>query len=79
MNTQFERITFSGLQSQLHHFMDFQPNYSVKENKCTLSLIGNNLFNISQISRYSIDDMNLFQHQNFVLPRYIMLKGGYRF
>ncbi len=74
-----ERYVFGNLDNNKYYFIDLEARYVVKENKLTLFLSGNNLFNTETFRNYSISDINVSQTAYRLLPRYTMLKMEYRF
>ncbi len=78
---QSERYFFGNLnkENNTYYFLDVEARYVVKENKLTLFLSGNNLFNTETFRNYSISDINISQTAYRLLPRYAMLKMEYRF
>jgi hypothetical protein len=78
---QSERYYFGNLEknSNTYYFLDFDARYTVKENKLTFSLSGNNLFNTNTFINYSVSDISISKTEYRLLPRYVMLKMDYRF
>jgi hypothetical protein len=78
---QTERYFFGNLDSEFnkYYFLDVEARYVVKENKLTLFLSGNNLFNTETFTNYSISDINITQTEYRLMPRYVLLKMEYRF
>lgn len=78
---QSERYFFGNLdkQTNTYYFLDIEARYVVKENKLTLFLSGNNLFNTITFKNYSISDINSSQTEYQLQPRYVLLKMEYRF
>jgi outer membrane receptor protein involved in Fe transport len=78
---QTERYFFGNLDSAFnkYYFLDVEARYVVKENKLTLFLSGNNLFNTETFTNYSISDINITQTEYRLMPRYLLLKMEYRF
>ena len=59
--------------------MDLQANYTLKENKLTFFLTGNNLFNTKTFKNYSISDLYISKTEYQLVPRNIVLKAEFRF
>ena len=78
---QTERYFFGNLDnnSNKHYFMDLESRYTIKENKLTFSLSGNNLFNTETFRSYNINDISISKTEYLLQPRYILLKMEYRF
>ncbi|MFD2908531.1 carboxypeptidase-like regulatory domain-containing protein [Flavobacterium ardleyense] len=78
---QSERYFFGNLDNQnnKYYFLDLETRYVIKENKLTLSLSGNNLFNTETFRSYSISDINISKTEYRLQPRYVLLKMEYRF
>ncbi|MDO9261267.1 MAG: TonB-dependent receptor, partial [Flavobacteriaceae bacterium] len=78
---QTERYFFGSLDSNnnTYNFLDLEARYTVKENKLTFSLSGNNLFNTTTFKNYSISDISISKTEYRILPRYLLLKMEYRF
>ncbi len=78
---QSERYFFGNLDkdNNKYYFLDLEVRYVVKENKLTLFLSGNNLFNTETFRNYSISDINISQTEYRLMPRYVLLKMEYRF
>lgn len=78
---QSERYFFGNLDKShnKYYFLDLESRYVVKENKLTLILSGNNLFNSEKFNIYNISDINISQTEYRLMPRYILLKMEYRF
>lgn len=78
---QSERYYFGNLDkyNNKYYFLDLETRYVVKENKLTLFLSGNNLFNTEKFTTYSISDINISQTEFRLMPRYVLLKMEYRF
>lgn len=81
IQTQTERYHFGSLDknNNTYYFMDLDAKYVVKQNKLTLSLSGNNLFNTKTFRNYSITDISISKTEYRLIPRYILLKMEYRF
>jgi len=56
-----------------------EARYTVKENKFTFFLSGNNLLNVETFRNYSISDINISQTEHRLMPRYVLLKMELRF
>lgn len=78
---QSERYFFENLESNnnKYYFLDLEARYVLKENKLTIFLSGNNLFNTETFNNYSISDINISQTEYRLIPRYALLKIEYRF
>ena len=78
---QSERYLFGNLNKDTnqYYFMDLEACYTVKENKLTFYLSGNNLLNTETFKNYSISDINISKTEYRLQPRYILLKIEYRF
>lgn len=78
---QSERYFFGNLEkgSNQYYFLDAEVRYVIKENKLTLFLSGNNLFNVNTFKNYSITDVAISKTEYRLQPRYLMLKLEYRF
>lgn len=78
---QSERYFFGILRKDdnKYYFLDLEARYVVKENKFTIYLSGNNLFNTQTFRSYSISDINVSQTEYRLQPRYALLKMEYRF
>jgi hypothetical protein len=78
---QSERYFFGNLNkgNNKYYFLDLEARYVIKENKFTISLSGNNLFNTQTFRNYSISDINISQTEYRLQPRYALLKMEYRF
>ncbi len=78
---QSERYFFGNLEkgSNQYYFLDAEASYVIKENKLTLFLSANNLFNVNTFKNYSISDISISQTEYRLQPRYLMLKAEYRF
>lgn len=76
-----ERYFFGNLAkaNNKYYFLDLEARYIVKENKLTLFLSGNNLFNTKTFRNYNISDINISQTEYRLMPRYLLLKMEYRF
>lgn len=78
---QSERYYFGNLEkgTNQYYFLDAEARYVIKENKITLFLSGNNLFNVNTFRNYSISDISISETEYRLQPRYVMLKAEYRF
>lgn len=78
---QSERYFFGdlGQDNKQYYFLDIEARYVVKENKLTVFLSGNNLFNIKTFRNYNISDISISQTEYRLMPRYALLKIEYRF
>lgn len=81
LQTQTERYFFGNLDKGInqYYFLDLEGRYVVKENKLTLFLSGNNLFNTKTFRNYSISDISISQTEFRLMPRYLLFKAEYRF
>ena len=80
-NIQTERYSFNNSNSKksAYYFMDLQASYTLKENKLTFFLTGNNLFNTKTFKNYSISDLYISKTEYQLVPRNIVLKAEFRF
>ncbi|NHN26347.1 TonB-dependent receptor [Flavobacterium jejuense] len=78
---QSERYYFGNLDSNTntYYFMDLEGRYTVKENKLSFSISGNNLFNTETFRNYSISDISISNTEYRLQPRYVLLKMELRF
>lgn len=78
---QSERYYFGNLEKQnnKYYFLDIEGRYTVKENKLTFSISGNNLFNTKTFKNYNISDINISKTEYRLQPRYVLLKMEFRF
>ncbi len=75
-----ERYFFGNLPSDnTYYFSDFSARYTLKENKLSLKLNANNLFNTKHFRNFSISDIGTSTTEFRLLPRYVMLGMEYRF
>jgi len=81
IQVQSERYLFGNLDkgNNQYYFLDAEARYTIKENKLTLSLVGNNLFNTKTFRNYNISDISISKTEYRLQPRYLMLKAEYRF
>lgn len=81
IQVQSERYFFGNLDkdNNKYYFLDLEARYVIKDNKLTLFLSGNNLFNTKTFRNFSISDINISQTEYRLMPRYLMLKIEYRF
>ena len=81
IQVQSERYFFGNLdkENNNYNFLDIEARYVVKDNKLTIFLSGNNLFNTEKFRNYSISDINISQTEYRLMPRYVLLKMEYRF
>jgi len=81
IQVQSERYFFGNLNKDInkYYFLDLEAKYVIKQNKLTLFLTGNNLFNTKTFRNYSISDISISQTEYKLQPRYILLKMEYRF
>ncbi len=78
---QSERYYFGNLDSSnnTYYFADLEAKYTIKENKLSFFLSGNNLFNTTTFRNYSISDISISSTEYRLQPRYLLLKMEYRF
>ena len=78
---QTERYFFGNLdqKNNKYYFLDLEARYTVKENKLTFFLSGNNLFNTKTFNNYSISEISISKTEYRLQPRYVLLKMEYRF
>lgn len=78
---QIERYFFDNLEKQnnKYYFVDFQAQYTIKQNKITLSVIGNNLSNTATFKDYNISDVSTSKTEYRLLPLYFLFKMEYKF
>ncbi|VXB14026.1 conserved hypothetical protein [Flavobacterium sp. 9AF] len=78
---QTERYFFGNLEKKhnTYYFMDLEAKYTVKENKLSFFLSGNNLFNTTSFKNYSVNDISISNTEYRLQPRYVLLKMDYRF
>ena len=78
---QTERYFFGSLDknSNKYYFMDLEARYTVKENKLTFSLSGNNLLNTEIFKNYNISDINISKTEYRLQPRFVILKMEFKF
>ncbi len=78
---QTERYFFGSLDkdNNKYYFLDISTRYTVKENKLTFSLLGQNLLNAETFRSYSINDISISKTEYKLLPRYVLLKCEFRF
>jgi hypothetical protein len=76
-----ERYFFGNLDkdNNKYYFLDLDFRYTVKENKLSFTLSGQNLLDTKTFRNYSIDDISISRTEFRLLPRYILLKAEYRF
>jgi hypothetical protein len=81
LELQSERYFFGSLDknSNQYYFLDLDARYMIKENKLSISLSGQNLFNTKTFRSYSIDDISVSKTEYRLLPRYVLLKVEFRF
>lgn len=81
IQTQTECYHFGNLENNTntYYFMDLESRYVIKENKLSVSVSGNNLFNIKTFKNYNITDISVSKTEYRLLPRYVLLKMEYRF
>ncbi|MDO5607311.1 MAG: carboxypeptidase-like regulatory domain-containing protein [Capnocytophaga sp.] len=80
MHVQTERYYFGNLPSdKSYYFMDVGAMYTVIDNKLTLRLTGQNLFNNTHFRNYSVSDIGSSTTTYRLLPRFVLLKAEYRF
>ena len=78
---QSERYFFANLDinNNKYYFLDLEARYTVKENKLTFFLSGNNLFDTTTFKNYNITDIDISKTEYKLQPRYILLKMEFRF
>ncbi len=78
---QSERYYFGNLEknNNKYYFLDLEGRYTVKENKLTFSLSGNNLFNTKTFKNYALTDIYISKIEYRLQPRYVLLKMEFRF
>ena len=76
-----ERYYFSTIDksNNTYYFMDVEAKYTVKQNKLSFSVSGNNLFNTTTFRNYSVSDISISSTEYRLLPRYVLLKMDFRF
>jgi hypothetical protein len=76
-----ERYLFGSLDkdNNKYYFLDLDFRYTVKENKLSFTLTGQNLLDTKTFRNYSIDDISISKTEFRLLPRIILLKAEYRF
>jgi hypothetical protein len=62
-----------------YFFSDLEARYIILENKLTLSLSGQNLFNTTRFLNYSINHISISKTEYKLQPRIVLLKIEYRF
>ena len=62
-----------------YFFSDLEARYIILDNKLTLSLAGQNLFNTKTFLNYSINDISISKTEYKLQPRIVLLKIEYRF
>lgn len=65
--------------TNVYYFLDLETKYVVKNNKITLFLSGNNLFNTYKFTNFSINDISISRTEFRLQPRYLLVKIEYRF
>jgi len=61
------------------YFIDFDLRYTIKKNKLSVQLHGENLLNTKQFTDYFVTDVVNTQTAYRIIPRYVLLKFNYRF
>jgi hypothetical protein len=81
LQLQSERYYFDNLKKDddTYYFLDFEINYTPKNKNLNFSLIGNNILDTKVFRNYSISDTNISNTEYRLLPRFVLLKAGYRF
>jgi hypothetical protein len=81
IQVQSERYFFGNLNNEInkYYFLDLEARYVLKQNKLTLFLTGNNLFNTNYFRNYSISDISISQTEYKLQPRLVLFKMEYRF
>lgn len=65
--------------SKPYFFLDFDLRYTVKKNKFSIQLHGENMLNTKQFTDYFVTDVVNNQTAYRIIPRYLLLKFNYRF
>ncbi|NHN25203.1 TonB-dependent receptor [Flavobacterium jejuense] len=78
---QSERYFFGNLEkiNNQYYFLDLEARYTVKKNKLTFFLSGNNLFNTETFINYNITDIDISKTEYRLQTRYVLLKIELRF
>jgi len=78
---QTERYIFGNLNKDInkYYFLDIDARYVIKQNKLTLFLSGNNLFDTRIFRNISITDISINRLEYKLQPRFLLLKIEYRF
>lgn len=78
---QSERYFFGNLDSSnnKYYFLDLEGRWTVKENKLSFAVSGNNLLNTNTFIDFAISDTGTSTTQYRLLPRYVLLKMEFRF
>ena len=81
LQLQSERYFFGNLErkNNLYYFFDAEARYTIKKNKLTFFLTGNNLFNTETFRNYNISDIDISKIEYKIQPRYVLLKMEFRF
>lgn len=76
-----ERYEFGNLKTsdKAYYFLNFNASYKLIEDKLTLGLIGNNLFDTKKFVNISTTDIGTYTTEHRLLPRHILVKLEYRF
>lgn len=61
------------------YFIDFDLRYTIKKNKLSVQLHGENMLNTKQFTDYFVTDVVNTQTTYRIIPRYVLLKFNYRF
>ena len=77
---QSERYIFGNTGTdKVYYFLDVEWKYTIKPNKFTISMVGKNLLDTNQFKVAAITDVSVLTTEYNLLPRYVLLKGEYRF
>ncbi len=81
VDLQSERYFFGSLDkdNNQYYFLDLDARYTIKENKLSFSLSGQNLFNTRTFRSYSINDISVSKTEFRLLPRYVLFRVEFRF
>lgn len=60
-------------------FLDFDLRYTIKKNKLSLQLHGENMLNTEQFTSSFVTDLSNNRTNYRIIPRYLLLKVNYRF
>lgn len=62
-----------------YYFLDFDVRYTIKKNKMSVQLHGENLLNTDRFTNSFVTDISSNQSEYRIIPRYLLLKFNYRF